>query len=232
MKRVLITGANRGIGLALLRNFVDRGDQVFPGYRAIENSPDLEGIAAQRPGQVHLIQLDVSDLASIKNSVQLVAEQVGGLDILINNAAIHLGDENLLEVQGEKLIQLHLVNSVGPILVAQQFIHLLKLGDDPCIINVSSEAGSISRMDHFRGYGYYGSKAAENMYTRSLAFDPETEGITVIAIHPGWVRTDMGGPEAPLPPADSAAGIVNVIDALTPQDNGKFFTWEGKPYPW
>jgi NAD(P)-dependent dehydrogenase (short-subunit alcohol dehydrogenase family) len=232
MKRVLITGANRGIGLALVRNFVNRGDQVFPGYRAIENSPDLEGVAAQRPGQVYLIQLDVSDLASIKNSVQLVAEQVGGLDILVNNAAIHLGDENLLEVEGEKLIQLHRVNSVGPILVAQQFIHLLKLGEDPCIINVSSEAGSISRMDHFRGYGYYGSKAAENMYTRSLAFDPETEGITVIAIHPGWVRTDMGGREAPLPPADSAAGIVNVIDALTPQDNGKFFTWEGKPYPW
>jgi NAD(P)-dependent dehydrogenase (short-subunit alcohol dehydrogenase family) len=87
-------------------------------------------------------------------------------------------------------------------------------------------------MDHFRGYGYYGSKAAENMYTRALAFDPETEGITVIAVHPGWVRTDMGGTKAPLSASDSAAGILNVIDALTPEDNGKFYTWEGKEYPW
>lgn len=232
MKRVLITGANRGIGLALVRKFVDRGDRVFAGYRSLENSPTLEGIPAQRPGEVYLIRLDVSDLTSIGRSVQLVKDQVDGLDILINNAAVHLGDENLSGVESKKLLEALQVNSVGPILVAQQFIHLLKQGDDPCIINVSSEAGSISRMDQFRGYGYYGSKAAENMYTRALAFDPETEGVIVIAVHPGWVRTDMGGPEAHISSAESAAGIVHVIDALTPQDNGKFFTWEGNEYPW
>ena len=232
MRRVFITGANRGIGLALVRKFLDRGDHVFGGYRSRENSGDLLGIAAKHPGEASAFPLDVADLASIIECVQLVQGQVAGLDMLINNAAVHLGDEKLSEVESGKLLETFQVNAVGPILVAQKFVKLLRKGDRPGIINVSSEAGSVSKMDHFRGYGYYGSKAAENMYTRALAFDPETEGITVIAVHPGWVRTDMGGLEAPLSASDSAAGILNVIDTLTPEDNGKFYTWEGKEYPW
>jgi NAD(P)-dependent dehydrogenase (short-subunit alcohol dehydrogenase family) len=232
MKRVLITGANRGIGLALVEKFVERGDRVFAGYRSLGNSPGLEDLATQYPNGIDLVQLDVIDQASIEKSVQLVKERVEGLDILINNAAIHLGDEKLSEVESGELLELLQVNAVGPILVAQGFIHLLEQGDQPLIINISSEAGSVSKMNNFRGYGYYGSKAAENMYTRALAFDPETAGITVIAIHPGWVRTEMGGPEAPLSVSESAAGILKVIDGLTPQDNGKFFTWEGMEYPW
>lgn len=232
MRRVLISGANRGLGLALVRKFMDREDRIFAGYRSLENSPDLESLASQHPDQVYLIQLDVTDRESIKKSVRLVNEQVTGLDILINNAAVHLGDEKLSQVRSGKLLDALQVNAVGPVLVAQQFAKLLKQGDQPRIINVSSEAGSISRMNKFRGYGYYGSKAAENMYTRALAFDPETRGITVVAIHPGWVRTDMGGPEAPLSASESAVGIVKVIDNLSPQDNGKFFTWQGDEYPW
>jgi NAD(P)-dependent dehydrogenase (short-subunit alcohol dehydrogenase family) len=87
-------------------------------------------------------------------------------------------------------------------------------------------------MDHFRGYNYYGSKAAMNMYTRSLAWDSETEGVTVIAIHPGWVRTDMGGSDAHLSTEQSAKGLMKVTENLTPTDNGKFYTWEGNEYPW
>ncbi len=94
------------------------------------------------------------------------------------------------------------------------------------------DIGSISRMNHFWGYGYYGSKATENMYIRALSFDPKTTGITVIAIHSGWMRNDMGCPEAPLLASEPAARILKVIDGLTSQDNGKFFTWEGMEYPW
>lgn len=232
MRRVLITGANRGIGLALVRKFLNRGDQVFAGYRSMENSADLLDIAANNPGEVSAIPLDVANLTSILECVQLVTQQADRLDILVNNAAVHLGDEKLSMVKSDKLLRALQINAVGPVLVAQKFIDLLGAADQPLIINVSSEAGSVSKMEKFRGYGYYGSKAAENMYTRALAFDPETDGITVIAIHPGWVRTDMGGPEAPLLAADSAEGILKVIDALTPKDNGKFFTWEGREYPW
>jgi NAD(P)-dependent dehydrogenase (short-subunit alcohol dehydrogenase family) len=87
-------------------------------------------------------------------------------------------------------------------------------------------------MNRFRGFGYSGSKAALNMYTRCLVLEPKMEGITIIALHPGWVRTDMGGPDARLTTAESAEGILRVIEALTREDNGKFFTWEGKELLW
>jgi len=232
MKRILITGANRGIGLELARQYALRGDQVFAGCRSPKQAAGLEKISVKYPGKVTLIPLEVTDEESIVQCAVRVAEEVEGLDILINNAAINLGDESLSEVVADGLLKTLHANAVGPVLVAQKFIHLLKNGIDPKIVNISSESGSISNMRHFRGYAYYGSKAAENMYTRSLACDPETAGITVIAVHPGWVRTDMGGPEAHLSAADSAAGILKVVDGLTPEDNSKFYTWEGAEYPW
>jgi NAD(P)-dependent dehydrogenase (short-subunit alcohol dehydrogenase family) len=232
MKRVLITGANRGIGLALVRGCAARGDRVFAGCRAPEKAADLGEIAAKYPGEVTILPLDVTDEGSISNCETVVADHVKALDILINNAAVHMDDKTLSKVSPEVLLKTMHVNAVGPVMVAQRFLGLLKVGDDPKIVNISSEAGSISKTTWFRGYGYYGSKAAENMYTRSLAFDPETEGIIVIAVHPGWVRTDMGGPDAHLSTAESAAGILKVTDGLMPEDNGKFYTWEGIEYPW
>jgi len=125
-----------------------------------------------------------------------------------------------------------MVNAVGHLLVTKKFLGLLKAGNAPRIINITSEAGSISKMERFRGYYYFASKAAMNMFTRSLAWDPETDRMTTIAMHPGWVRTDMGGSEADLSVTESAAGILKVVAALTLQDNGKFYTWDGKEYPW
>jgi NAD(P)-dependent dehydrogenase (short-subunit alcohol dehydrogenase family) len=118
------------------------------------------------------------------------------------------------------------------VLIAQKFVGLLQKGQTPKLINISSRGGSLSLMTHFRGFGYSGSKAALNMYTRCLVLEPEMEGITIIALHPGWVRTEMGGPDAHLTTAESAEGILRVIEALTREDNGKFFTWEGNELPW
>jgi NAD(P)-dependent dehydrogenase (short-subunit alcohol dehydrogenase family) len=232
MKRVLITGANRGVGLGLADQFAARGDRVFTGCRPPNRVAALEELSTKYPGTVTMLPLEVTDGESIAECVDLVNAEVDGLDILINNAAVHMGDEKLSAVKSEILLSTLQVNAVGPVLVSQHFIDLLRKGIHPVIVNVSSEAGSVSRMDQFRGYGYYGSKAAENMYTRALAFDPETEGITVIALHPGWVRTDMGGPDAHISAAESAQGILNVVDSLNPEDNGKFYTWEGVEYPW
>ncbi len=232
MKRILITGANRGVGLELVLQYAQRGDQVFAGCRSPKKAAALEEIAATYPGQVTILPLEVTDEESIAKCAVQVAAKVEALDILINNAAIHGGDEHLSEATAETLLNVLHINAVGAVLVAQAFIELLKKGNSPRLVNVSSEAGSIERMDHFRGYNYYGSKAAMNMYTRSLAWDSETEGVTVIAIHPGWVRTDMGGPDAHLSTAQSAEGLIKVTESLTPEDNGKLYTWEGNEYPW
>ncbi|MBC8334195.1 MAG: SDR family oxidoreductase [Anaerolineales bacterium] len=232
MTRVVVTGANRGLGLELVLQCVQRGDQVFAGCRSPEKASSLEEISTKYPGQVTMLPLEVSDNESIAQCAVKVAAKIDGLDLLFNNAAIHMGDEHLSEVKAETLLKTTHVNAVGAVLVAQAFINLLKKGTDPKLINVSSEAGSIGGMGDFRGYNYYGSKAAMNMYTRSLAWDPETEGVTVIAIHPGWVRTDMGGSEAHLSTAESAEGLLQVADGLAPEDNGKFYTWEGHEYPW
>ena len=232
MNRILITGANRGLGLELTQQCAQRGDRIFASCRSPEKAAILEEIAAKHPGQVTLLPLDVADEQSIAACVARVAAEVKALDIIFNNAAIHGGDEHLSEVTAEILLKVLNVNAVGVVLVAQKFLPLLKKGHHPKLINISSEAGSISRMDHFRGYNYYGSKAALNMYTRSLALDPETAGVTVIALHPGWVRTDMGGADAHLSATQSAAGILKVTDGLAPVDNGKFYTWEGIEYPW
>ncbi len=233
MKRILITGANRGVGLELTLQLVARGDRVFAGCRSPEKAKGLEEIAARYPGQLTILPLDVTEEGSIVKSAEIVSAEVEALDILFNNAAANFGDETCLsDVKAEVLLKTTHINAVGAVLVAQGFIALLQKGIDPKLVNVSSEAGSITNMTHFRGYHYYGSKAAMNMYTRALAWDPETKGITVIAIHPGWVRTDMGGPDAHLSTAQSAAGLLKVTDGLTSADNGNFYTWEGSKLPW
>ena len=232
MRRILITGANRGVGLELARQSLERGDRVFAGCRDPGQAIDLQALGAAHPGQLTVLTLDVTDEASLDASKEVVREQVEALDVLFNNAAILLGDETIANLDAETVIQTLRVNAVGPMLVAQRYLDLLKAGNAPRIVNISSEAGSISRMMHFRGYAYYGSKAALNMFTRALAFDPNAQGVIVIALHPGWVRTDMGGSTATLSPSESVQGILKVAHSLTRADVGKFYTYAGEEYPW
>jgi NAD(P)-dependent dehydrogenase (short-subunit alcohol dehydrogenase family) len=230
--RILITGANRGIGLELTRLCAARGDRVFAGCRSPEQAHELDNLSTQYPGLVHNLPLEITDAACIDRCFQQVGSEVEALDVLVNNAAIFANGETIRTFEAEKATQQWLVNAVGQILVAQKFLDLLKMGTNPKIINITSESGSVSTMEHFRGYYYFGSKAAMNMFSRCLAWDPDTVGIITIALHPGWVRTDMGGSNADISVTESAEGILKVIAALTPDDNGKFYTWDGKEYPW
>jgi NAD(P)-dependent dehydrogenase (short-subunit alcohol dehydrogenase family) len=232
MNRILITGANRGLGLELTRLCAARGDRVFAGCRAPERDTELKDLSARSNGRVSILPLEITDTVSLDQCVQEVRSEVDALDMLINNAAINAEGETLRTFDAEKAAQQWMVNAVGQVLAAQKFLDLLQAGNDPKIINVTSEAGSISTMNHFRGYYYFGSKAAMNMFSRSMAWDPDTAGIITIALQPGWMRTDMGGSHADLSVTESAEGILKVIANLTSEDNGKFYTWEGKEYPW
>jgi len=232
MNRILITGANRGLGLELVRLCAARGNRVFAGCRSPEQAAELKDLSTRLRGQVDILPLEITDATSLDRCVQQVRSEVDALDMLINNAAINAEGETLRTFNAEKAAQQWTVNAVGQVLVTQRFIDLLKAGTDPKIINITSEAGSISTMNHFRGYYYFGSKAAMNMFSRCMAWDPDAAGIITIALHPGWVRTDMGGSDAYLSVTESAEGILNVIADLTPEDNGKFYRWDGKEYPW
>lgn len=232
MKRIFITGANRGIGLELTRQCLQRGDQVFASCRQPDQANELQTLQAEYADRLRILQLDVTDQAQIKAAANALAAEVDGLDILFNNAGILLSGEQVGNLGADSLLNVLHVNSVGPLMVAQALLHLLRAGQDPKIINVTSQLGSISRKKSGGRYSYDGSKAALNMFTRSLAFDVINDGIITIVIHPGWVQTDMGGSGASLTVEASAKGILQVTANLTKKDVGRFLQWDGDELPW
>jgi NAD(P)-dependent dehydrogenase (short-subunit alcohol dehydrogenase family) len=232
VKRVLITGANRGLGLAFAKESLARGHRVFATCRHPEEADDLQALAAEHPDRLTILRLDVTDEETVSESARIVQRQEGALDLLINNAGVSPSGERLGNLDAETMLQTFHVNSVGPMLVAQEHLDLLQAGEAAKILNVSSTLGSLTRKSSGGRYSYCSSKAALNMLTRALAFDVASHDITVVAIHPGWVRTDMGGSGAPLAPTASVRGVLHVADNLNQADTGSFFAYEGRELPW
>ena len=221
---VLITGANRGIGLELARQYAEDGWHVIGTARRPDAAKDLIDL------DVQIMQLDVTD----QESVERLSEELGDqeLDVLINNAGILAMVRSISEIDFEEFNHLMAVNAVGPIRVTQALLPNLRAGETRKVINVSSIAGSITGKTSGGPYGYSESKAALNMFTRSLAGELRADGFICIVIHPGWVQTDMGGANAAVTVPNSAAGIRNVIANLSAEDSGKFYTFEGQQLPW
>lgn len=232
MKRIFITGANRGIGLELARQCLQRGDRVFASCRQPGEAHELHALQTKYPDTLHILQLNITNRAHIDTVAQLLAAEVDGLDILFNNAGISLSGEHVGNLNQDNLLKVLHTNSVGPIMVAQSLLDLLKAGQDAKIINVTSQLGSITRKKSGGRYSYDGSKAALNMFTRTLAYEVLSDGIITIVMHPGWVQTDMGGSGAPLRVEESAQGILQVTDRLKKKDVGRFLQWDGKELPW
>lgn len=229
MQRVLITGANRGIGLAFARHYAEAGAQVFAACRTPENADELGALAAQHT--VHVTKLDVSDETSIQEARTKVAEQTDGLDLLVNNAAV-FHNTPFGELTFDTSLHTLRVNAVAPLLVTQAFFDLLKRGEQATILNVSSNRASISEKTDTKLIDYSASKAALNMYTRSIAAVAREHGMLAVMIDPGWVQTRMGGEEAALSPDETVAGMVRVLENLTPAQNGGFFNWDGTTHAW
>ncbi len=239
MQRVLITGAGRGIGLELARQYAARGDRVLAGCRDIKRAPDLRALIDRHHDQVSVLPLEVTDARSLAAAVQQVHRDVEGLDILINNAAINPGDATVEGPDGQRLLddtstlEVFNINVVAPVRVAQAFTALLTHGTAPRVVNISSGSGSLTyATDGGDGYSYAASKAALNMMTRTYAWTVRDQGITAVMIDPGWVKTDMGGAGATLEPEESARGLLAVIDGLTPEDAGRFLRYDGSEVPW
>ena len=221
---VLITGANRGIGLELARQYSADGWRVIGTARKPGSAQELASVGAE------VVQLDVTDQASVDR----LAKQLEGraIDVLINNAGIQLLMWKLNEVDFDAFEKSLSVNTVGPVRVTQALIPHLRASDAPRIINITTNLSSIADNSDGGFYGYRESKAALNMFTRSLAAEFGPEGFICIVLHPGWVRTDLGGPNAPLNVQESARGIRGVIDGLSAEDNGSFWTHDGKNMAW
>ena len=238
---VFITGANRGIGLELARRHLIRGDRVIAAVREPRRADALiEAGRAQATGggQLDLVELDLIKPDSIGALCKRMPSGVEVLDRLYNNAGV-LPDRAMLgALDGEALARMFQVNASGPILVLQALRGLLRTSagtDDDGgarVVNVSSGYGSIAGNDGSFPYGYAASKAALNMFTRSAALSLRGEGIVVVAMCPGWVRTDMGGDSATLSVEESVGGILTVIATLTLDDTGSFVGWDGKPRQW
>ncbi len=238
MERVLITGANRGIGLELTRQYAARGAQVFALCRQPQQAQALNAIAAAHPGQISVLPLELRDPASIQAAAQAVQAQTDALDLLINNAGINPpGTTQSLETAtAETLLDVLHVNSAAPVLVTQALLPLLKAGGREVhparVVNISSQMGSITNKASGGYYAYCTSKAALNMISRAMGHDLRPYGIVALALDPGWVQTDMGGSGAPLTPEESAAGILRVLDSLSLNDAGTYRRWNGESLPW
>ena len=206
MNTILITGANRGIGLELTRQLLQRGDRIFAGCRQPEKAAALQDLQRTYGDQLAIVQIDVMDDESVAAAKTAVSTQTDHLDILINNAGVLVPNETLADFDPAKMDLTLQVNVIGPMRVTAQFVDLLRKGQNAKLINVSSQLGSIQKMTGSWGeYSYNSSKAALNMLSRMLSHDLRGDGVTVIALHPGWVQTDMGGQNAAVTVPDSAS---------------------------
>ncbi len=224
-KTVLITGANRGLGLEFARQYSAAGWEVIGTARKPATATDLKDLG------VRVMQLDVADA----QSVAALAKALEGepVDLLINNAGMANRDGMDFETMDLDAVERVLaVNTIGPMRVTRALLPNLRAGNGKQIVHITSGLGSIEENTDGGYYGYRESKAALNMFNRSLAWKFKDEGFTCVVMSPGWVRTDMGGPEANLSPEESITGMRKVIAALTPGDTGTFQSWDGTIRAW
>lgn len=242
MPSVLVTGANRGIGLEFARQYLAEGWQVYAACREPARAPRLDALAGAAGDRFVTLQMDVTDAAQVKAA----AERLKGepLDVLINNAGVvekifygsgayeGKDDPDLRNYDYDGWLEVLNINLLGPARVCGAFVDNLAAGTRPVGVVMGSTLSSLSTTWQAGRYAYRTSKAALNMLMRSAGEWYETRGIILVSISPGWTRTEMGGPKATNSAEQSAAGVRAVIAGLTKQDAGKFFNFDGKPMPW
>ena len=229
MATVMIVGATRGIGLELVRQYAEAGDQVIACARDLSATDQLQDLVAGSDA-IRVEQMDVGDFASI----DAAAERIGDtpLDALILCAGVNGGaKQSLDDVDIDEWHRVLDINTIGPTLIARAFKSNLAASGNAHLMLLSSQlAASTWPMGGFLIYAT--TKAALSKVGQILALDWKDEPITVTVMHPGWVQTDMGGPHAEITAEESASGIREVVANSTKEDSGKFYKWNGDIHPW
>eukprot|EP00117_Sycon_ciliatum_P023362 scpid67771/ scgid19883/ Uncharacterized oxidoreductase C663.09c len=260
-KSILITGANRGLGLEFVKQILQKSDgatkHIFAAHRSplgSDGTQQIEQLSKEHSGRVHLVQIDVTDQDTIKKAAQFVETIVGGdgLNVLVNNSGVASWQTSLDDVTFETLDHHLKANTIGPILVLKGFHALLKRAAEvnkdmllgwqrAAVLYTTTIMASLELADKgnfsvenpmVRFYSYRASKGALNVLGHSLTPELSEQGIASLLFHPGWVRTDMGGEQGDLSPEESIAGVLNVAQRLDKDTNGKCVSWEGEIIPW
>lgn len=226
MTSLFVTGCGRGIGLELVHQAIELGWDVAGSVR---DRWTAEMLRERFPGRIEVLLFDVTDAKAVEAAA---AGFDGPVDILINNAGI-IGPErqSTLDMDFDGFAETLAVNTIAPLRVTQAFLPHLRKSGNPRILTISSAMGRMSYANSDR-IAYRASKAAVNKVMQGLATDLRGEGIAVRILHPGWVRTDMGGAGADISPQESAAGILDIARATTIADTGTFVNWDGTAVPW
>ncbi|MDA1370742.1 MAG: SDR family oxidoreductase [Proteobacteria bacterium] len=230
MATVLITGTNRGVGLEFVRQFLARGDKVLAACRDPDAAEEL-GRFREENGNLQLFTLDVSSQKSMETFTMQLSGQA--IDIFINNAGVYgPRDSGFGNVDTQQWSEVMQVNAMAPLILTQLLINNLRQSDTKKLAYITSKMGSIDDNTGGGSYVYRSSKAALNAVVKSVAVDLGSNGFSVAVLHPGWVRTDMGGPSGLIDTQTSVSGMMRVIDSMSEQNSGSFFNYDGSIIPW
>jgi NAD(P)-dependent dehydrogenase (short-subunit alcohol dehydrogenase family) len=224
-----ISGANRGIGLELTRQLVARGDRVTAGVRSEEARDALAARLAPQHARIETKLFDTRDNDAILAAAKSIDAPI---DVLVANAgAIGPSPRSVLNMDFAAALDLFNINTLGPLRLARAFLPLLRRAKNPRVALMSSALGSMATVDPSSAV-YSATKAALDKFAQCLAIELKPLGVTVVALHPGWVRTDMGGPNAPLSAPESVAGIIATVEGLGLENTGSFLDYRGETVAW
>lgn len=229
MENILITGANRGIGLALVARYLDAGCHVIATCRDPGKADALQALAEQHTN-IEILPLETTDDTQIESLAKTLAGRK--LDVLINNAGVMGGKrQSPQDIDYAAWLDAFAVNTLAPFRLSVAMLDNLLLSERPRLITVSSQMGALARQSK-GAIIYRSSKAAVNKTMQVLALELQAQGVIVCPVHPGWVQTDMGGQQADLTPAQSAEGLFELIDQLDMSKSGRFWCYDGSEHPW
>ena len=230
MTSVLITGANRGLGFGFVKSFLAKNVNVICTTRNISRSKELLEYKKDHPNNLEILELDLLE----ENSENILSDLLSDkpIDIFINNAGVGNSNQRFGVVSSKPWLDVLKVNLITPLTLTQSIIENIKKGSERKIYFLSSQLGSIGDNTSGGMYIYRSSKTALNQVVKSLSVDLKPMGITVISLHPGWVKTDMGGPNAPVQIDESVKGMMKVIETTDINNTGTFLNYDGKELPW